>query len=42
MQNDQKTQNIELKFEFHTQDIVISESLTDTKIQFFKEGLKND
>ena len=42
MQNNQKSQNIGLKFEFHTQDIVISESLTDTKNTFFKEGFKND
>lgn len=42
MQNDQKSQNIGLKFELSTQDIVISEALTDTKNTFFKEGFKND
>ena len=31
MQNNQKIQNIGYKFEFDTQYIVISESLTDTK-----------
>ena len=36
MQIDQKTQNIEFKFVFHTQDIVISEALTDRKIYLRK------
>ena len=31
MQYNQKIQNIGFKFEFDTQDIVISEALTDTK-----------
>jgi hypothetical protein len=42
MQNDQKSQNIGLKFDKHTQDIVISEALTDTKKVFLRKGKKYD
>ena len=42
MQNNQKSQNIGFRFELDTQDIVILDSLTDTKKIIFKEGFRND
>ena len=38
MQNDQKSQNIVFKFDNHTQDIVISKALKDTKNVFLRKG----